>query len=392
MNRSELTSGTGPLPTAAGSASAIVLSVVFACTGVGTAALGAVLPTILRHWSLNDRQGGMLFLWVLLGSSLGAVLSRGDARRSLTWGLFFLAAACAALLKAPFTLLFPVAFVYGTGLGMTMTSISLLRSERTRVTRSQEMNRLNMLWAVGALSCPLAARHTLETGNLRPLLLGGAMVFGAFWVWACLVELRLAGLGHSVDEGAGSVQARLPWLLGVVSALVIGVESSLGGWLTTYVQRNDHSIGGAVRATACFWVGLLLSRALYAMPGMGRLQPARILEWHLVLTAVSAALLCAARAPLVLAGAAAFAGFGLGPLFPTLLALVLPRYRGTRVFLLGGLGSAVFPWLTGWLSAHTGSLRLGLLAPVGAAGVLLILLWPTLRILRRPLPVERRLS
>ncbi len=200
------------------------------------------------------------------------------------------------------------------------------------------------------------------------------------------MELRSGTPEESPEQHSFPSHAspRLPWLLGLVSALVIGVESSIGGWLTTYVQRNDHSVGGAVRATACFWIGLLLSRALYAMPGMGRLQPTRILEWHLLLTAASAALLCAASAPSLLVGAALLAGFGLGPLFPTLLALVLPRYRGTRVFLLGGLGSAFFPWLTGWLSAHTGSLRLGLLAPVGAAGVLLVLLWPALRILRQP--------
>ena len=61
-------------------------------------------------------------------------------------------------------------------------------------------------------------------------------------------------------------------------------------------------------------------------------------------------------------------GFGLGPLYPYVLSVALPRFPGNTVFLAAGIGAAVIPWLTGTVSGAAGSLRAGLLVPcVGAA-------------------------
>jgi fucose permease len=42
------------------------------------------------------------------------------------------------------------------------------------------------------------------------------------------------------------------------------------------------------------------------------------------------------------------------------------------VLAVSGLGSIIFPWVTGVLSAHFGSLRYGLLAPCGAALLMIV--------------------
>jgi fucose permease len=49
------------------------------------------------------------------------------------------------------------------------------------------------------------------------------------------------------------------------------------------------------------------------------------------------------------------------------------------IFAVGGAGAAVFPWFTGLLSAQYGSLRYGLVAPFGAALLMVILISISLR-------------
>ena len=365
-------------------ASTVVLSVIFALTGVGTALLGSSLPAVLAHWSLDDRDGGYLFLLAWLGSSLGAALSRGNPVNSVTRGLLLVAASCFMLLHAGRLAIFPLIFTYGIGLGISMTSISLVRSQRTEGRRSQEMNRLNMLWALGALACPILARHALRTSSINYLLAIVGTVFAVAFLWTLSAEPRVSGQHDRHAPAPTGGDPPLPVLLCAFSALIVGVESSIGGWLTTYAQRIDHSVAGAVTVTSAFWAGLLLSRALHSTRTMARVPSATTLKGHLWLTAISASLLCAITSSGWLLAAAFCAGFGLGPLYPTLLTLVLPRYRGNRVFLLAGLGSAAFPWMTGWVSTQTGSLRVGLLVPGAAACLLVALSWGALRTFRSP--------
>jgi fucose permease len=66
-------------------------------------------------------------------------------------------------------------------------------------------------------------------------------------------------------------------------------------------------------------------------------------------------------------------GFGLGPVYPLLLATALQYSERTPIFFVAGLGSAFLPWLTGIVSSATSSLRLGLLVPVSASVLMLAL-------------------
>nr|MBA3515697.1 hypothetical protein [Pyrinomonadaceae bacterium] len=72
-------------------------------------------------------------------------------------------------------------------------------------------------------------------------------------------------------------------------------------------------------------------------------------------------------------------GLGLAPVFPTTIALFTERFgqdasrlTGT-LFILAGLGAAVFPWLVGLASSHYGALRAGLVVPLVGASVMIVL-------------------
>ncbi len=326
------------------------------------------MPVLLLRWSLTDRGGGFLFFMAWLGASLGALFSKGRAARSIAAGALLAAGSCAGLLLAGREIAPLLLFCYGLGLGITMTAISLYRAEQAGPRRAQELNRLNLLWALGAVSCPLLATHALRTSSPGYLFFTLGALLALFAVWTAFAR-------YSTDSKAPSrpfsVLPATPVILSVLSALIVGTEAALGGWLTTYAGRTDHSILGAVTAASTFWAGLLVSRALHSTRWFGSFPVGRTLRAYSILLAASLILLTLVTHPLALLTLSFLLGFTLGPLYPLLLAFVLARFRGNSVFLSAGLGSAVLPWLTGVLSSSAGSLRAGLAVPCAAGCALL---------------------
>jgi fucose permease len=95
----------------------------------------------------------------------------------------------------------------------------------------------------------------------------------------------------------------------------------------------------------------------------------------IALTAV--AVLIAPRPELTVVGAIFLAGFGFGPVFPIGVSRMLSRVIDNRntgwVFATCASGGAVLPWVTGMVSTHWGSLRLGFAVPVAALAIILLL-------------------
>lgn len=111
--------------------------------------------------------------------------------------------------------------------------------------------------------------------------------------------------------------------------------------------------------------------------------PSRLLQFALIAAFCAATLLIASRSPILLAASILLLGAALAPVFPVALAAFFDRARHTSdsrfVLALSGFGGSVFPWLAGWVSSHTGSLRAGLV--VGPVTLLaMIALLPLLNV------------
>jgi FHS family glucose/mannose:H+ symporter-like MFS transporter len=164
----------------------------------------------------------------------------------------------------------------------------------------------------------------------------------------------------------------VPFRLCLFAALAVGVESSLGGWLTTFAGRTTHTASLAVSVNSAFWAGLLISRAVHSTSHLRWLNWGPGLPIHTLATVVATGCLLTEPRGATLLFIALLAGLGLGPLYPLSLSIALPRYRPTAIFLLAGAGSALFPWITGVVSTKFGHLRTGLIVPCVAAIALLM--------------------
>lgn len=356
---------------------AVVLAGAFTLTGVGTGILGASLPAMLHQWQLSDDRGGLLLFLSWAGSMSGAMLCGQRLQRSVVRGLVLSGAALAVLAYAKLPLALACFFPYGVGLGIAMTSISVLRgNEVSDAQRPRELNRLNMLWALGACVSPSLAVRALasrDTGGLFAVLAGVLIVVGGLlWV----MKERDPDLDRGVpcrNTVAPPKSGAIPLMLCLMAALPVGVESSLGGWLTTYAGRVHHGEAIAISGTTAFWAGLLASRALHSLPGMRVLRRAASMSGHMLLVLLAVAGLLLAPGGVLYPVWGLLAGFGLGPLYPFVLSVVLGKHTSRVIFLSAGIGAALLPWATGAVSHSYGSLRVGLCVPLAGALALVVI-------------------
>jgi fucose permease len=70
-------------------------------------------------------------------------------------------------------------------------------------------------------------------------------------------------------------------------------------------------------------------------------------------------------------------GLSLAPFFPTTFALLMKLRPTAReagfILAVSGLGAALFPWLMGFVSTESGSLRVAMSVPLALGLILLVL-------------------
>jgi fucose permease len=356
----------------------------FAATGVGVALPGALLPLLLRRWSLGDARGGLLLFCFFLATTTGALLSQGRMNRSIARGAVLTSAGAAWLGFASRDWGFAAIVVYGLGLGIAMTSTSLLVSRRFPEERRVEMMRLNLLWAAGACLGPWLALggQTLKAGvnPVRPfhVLLGLAAFFAAFALWVWLALEWLPVVTHEPSNDATPAvphrnSAHIPLILFILVFCATGIESATGGWLAAYAQRLGATSKTTIGAATAFWAGLLSSRLINSLRISARLSERLVLPMSAALAAAGLAILVAWPGAAASVVAALMVGLGAGPVYPLLLAIVL-RQRETRgVFVLAGVGASALPLATGAVSGWVHSLSAGLCVPLATAAMMTVL-------------------
>ncbi len=365
-----------------------LLHVGFVFIGIVNTLLGPILPLLSARWRLDDAGAGALFFVQSAGAILGSALSGLLIKRFgflplLAAGFSLMAAGTAGLgFQSGVAGAFSI-FGGGVSLGLTIPTINLLISELNVGRRAAALNLLNLAWGVGAVSGPLLVPTLSRSVGFTVALV---CIATPLIVIGILIGRRSVYIPAAVGAGEAtrSLAIRLwltPYAL-LTAALVfvnIGTESAIGGWIASYVQRLGPSsqLGWAI-APALFWAGLLTGRA--TAPFILR----RVRETLMVLIGMFVAvggllvILLSTKTGTVLFGVS-LAGLGLAAVFPTTIAIFTERFGhdATRLtgtlFILAGLGAAVFPWLVGLASFHYGALRAGLVVPLISGALMIVL-------------------
>jgi fucose permease len=201
------------------------------------------------------------------------------------------------------------------------------------------------------------------------------------FAWVILIERQgpAAGLVQRPQRLNRSVQTFFSILL-VLAMSFVGVEAVLSGWLTTYSHRAGiRDLAGAALATSIFWLGEMLSRLAFSTRLLTKVGGRKVMMWGSTGVTLSTILLIAFPHPWVIFLVAGVAGAFVGPLYPLSLSYLLELSPRGWFFAMGGIGAAIFPWITGSVSAHYHSLRCGLVVPVVAGLGMIVLIVLTFR-------------
>ncbi len=358
-----------------------VLHPVFALTGVLHAVGGPLLPSLAATFHLNDSRSGLLFMLYFGGTSLGALLCRVRYARTMTLGFMATSACCVgvSVASAPFL---PLTFLLlGVSVGVPMSAVTLYVGRAFAERCAPVLTFLNFTWSVGALVAPLLAAQILVHHSYR----------AAYLLLALAAAAAAAVCGLLLEDGPDTTRPerdtrdfahlRLIVVFALAAFLQVGVENTAAAWLPTYALRMAG--GGIVMAAASsslYWIGFLLSRGLCSLLLL-RAEPVRVFRFAVGI-ALTAGLLLAAFPSAGGRGVAMFLlGAALAPIFPLVIAGSFARSQHVSdsrwVLATAGFGGSVLPWLAGWISGHTGSLRLGMLTIPGAL-LLMVLMLPGL--------------
>jgi MFS transporter, FHS family, glucose/mannose:H+ symporter len=374
--------------------------IAFLPTGVLTTLLGPMLPLLLARWALNDTQAGNLFLVQFLAALVGVQLSglllaRWGFRPAFLAGLLLMASGVATLYLGSYLQGLLSVAVYGIGLGLIVPTDNLLIAEISTTTgptsldishhssrassRASAVSLLNFFWGVGAVFCSLMVAWTSAHG-LIPFFLGAVALFLVVLAWTMRnLPFPPAAQAHeSSTSWRELIKGPAIWLFAAVFFLYPGAETAVGGWIGSYVSRlGTHGAAMASVMPAFFWSALTVGRAL-GTAFLRHFSEDRVLRFGYAAAAAGIGLMLLSPAlPGVIAGAL-ITGLSFATLYPITVARLSQRFGvaarsiGAVMFSLAMLGPAVLPWMVGVISHSTGSLRAGLLLPLGATVILFV--------------------
>jgi fucose permease len=364
----------------------ILLHAGFLLIGIVTVLLGQILPVLSKRLSLNDREAGYLLVAQFAGSLLGnffynRIIKKFGYLRLLAGGFFLTACGCAALNFDAWILSLAAIFLCGVGIGLTIPAVNLLIVELNREKSSSALNKINFFWGFGAILCKPFVDFVGSPGSiLLPTIL------------LCLLFL-LAGAAFAVsdfeenfnrDESFSASAkpiwtTRAAWLIAIFNFVHIGIESSVGGWITTYESRLAPAAGNNwLSAAVVFFSFLVFGRAV--APLFFRFLPDNtVLFCSLIVMTAGIVLILWTESFLFLMTGAATLGFGTSAVFPTNMSRFTKIFgaRATEnaapLFVFGGLGGAFTTWLVGFTSTAFDSLRTGFLVVLFGCVLLVVL-------------------
>jgi len=373
------------------------------------------------------------FLASLAGVQLsGLLLTRWGYRPAFLWGLLLMACGVSTLLLGSSALGMAAVAAYGLGLGLVVPSDNLLiaeigsgsdpgagsreSSEGTPQASSQESSQrssqrssrasavslLNFFWGVGAVFCSLMVAWT-AAHKLLPFFLGSVALFLLLLAFAmrnlpfpaaatssATPAATSAGSSPSSSSSSSSSSsasssswrelAKSPaiWIFAAIFFLYPGAETAVGGWIGSYVSRLG-SRGAAIASMmpAFFWTALTVGRALGTV-FLRHFSERSVLRAGYGAGAAGIGLMLWAPTLPGVIGGALITGLSFATLYPITVARLSQRFGvaarkiGSVLFSLAAVGPAVIPWMVGVISHSTGSLRAGLLLPLGATVILFL--------------------
>ena len=355
--------------------------------GIVMAVLGAILPSLFDRIGFGAAAAGSLFLtmnFAMLVTTLffGPLVDRFGFKALLAVSAFLVAAAFLLLSFATTNGVVQAgAVVLGLGGGGLNGGTNALTSGiHEGEKRGAALNVLGIFFGFGALSIPFLIGTLRDLLGLRNILfLATALSLIPFLLYLALrFPKAKQAQGFPIKAAASIVRSPLLWLCALILFFQSGNEFTVGGWISTYLQKT-FGLGGSISALilATYWAAIMSGRLLSSRL-VRTVRSETLILGSASLALCSAALMALAPSGIAAAAGAVVIGFGFAAIYPTTLAIVgekFAAFTGTAfsvVIAVGLVGGMLAPWLAGRI-AEASSLRQGLIIPVINCAMIVVL-------------------
>ena len=358
--------------------------------GIVLTTLGASLPAVMSRFGIDKAQAGsllsLLSFGVLAGSLVfGPIVDRRGHKSLLIFAFATIIIGLEATAFAPSVGMLRVAILLiGFSGGLLNGAVNALTADVSAEQRAATLTFVGAFFGVGAAGVPFVLATLSGALSNATILAAIAPVIVLPLVLTALATFPPSKqpLGFPMADARRLLRDPTLLLMGLVLFLESGVETTVGGWITTFFgEQLNVSAKRAPLYLSLFWLGLMLARLTLGV--VLRHTPAiRVIFVSLAVSLASAALLLWSRNAAT-AGVAVFVlGCGLAATFPVIFGFVGDRYAqlsGTAISLVMSMalaGGMLLPYLAGVFGGAHGMRVSLLVVPVALllqAGLLQIL-------------------
>jgi MFS transporter, FHS family, glucose/mannose:H+ symporter len=295
---------------------------------------GALVGVFVAMWAI-ERISGRVSIWVALGC-LG--LGCAGVALASTWPEFLVGV-----------------FVIGLGFGALDLGLNLLVAHSEGRRRPALLNALNGAFGFGAVAGPILV-SSLGQAHLATLYAGAAVLAVVLIPAAAGISGRLpvtprSKRGRTEARGGGALVGI--FLVGFV--FYVGVETGVGGWMTSHLESVGLLSVEAASLTSGFWLTFAVGRVAAALIPDTVPPPVVIIAG----SSIAAVALLAALNGRVAPVAYLVTGFAIAPIFPTAIAWLAKLRPGDSrstswMFPATMVGGGVIPPAIGFAVAWIG--------------------------------------
>ena len=363
--------------------------------GIVLTTLGAVLPSVIERFGIDKAQAGSLFLLMTFGILAGSLVFGPMVDRYGYKGMLMLAtililaglegiafAPSMAMLRASIALI-------GFGGGIVNGGTNALVADISSEGKTANLNLLGVFFGIGAVGVPflLATLSGSFTHKALIATVGALVVIPMVLIAATAFPDPKQPQGFPIAAAGKLAKDPLLLLMGLMLFLESGMEITVGGWTSTFV--NEELKVPAQRALiilSLYWLGMMLARLVLGTI-LKSASPVRVMFTCIAVGLAGALMLLATNSVTVAAFGVFMLGVGFAATFPTVLGFVGERYAelsGTAFSLTIAMalcGGMLLPWLAGVLGGQYGMRGSFTIVPVAliALAALLAILSRTLR-------------
>ena len=268
----------------------------------------------------------------------------------------------------------------GTGINAIVGTLVVLRLARENSATA--LNKVHLFFGLGALLGPLVAWTAHRCGWQY----NSAFFFATIASIAILIltvqasELEKRPEEVNAPRSIEILKSPALWLYSLVMFFYVGIESGATAWLFVFLREaSKMPHAEASLGMSMLWIGLTASRHFCGRLCQKYPPPTVALSFMLLSALGLLALTINPQLGLFSLGLVALIGFGFGPVFPTVLALVNNRYDSSAALVstvaitTGFLGGMIFPYSVGKIFEQAGIVSgMGF---VTAGAVLMILIF-----------------